>query len=114
MTCMMDRPSPSQPWPCASAWFAACSRRIRPPPAQELAKVSDLAQRAGKEIRHTLFTLRPLILESQGLVAAVRSIAEKMRDTFGQNVIVEMDEQLAGELGGRQAGARFSTSLKRP
>ncbi len=73
----------------------------------ELAKVSDLAQRAGKEIRHTLFTLRPLILESQGLVAAVRSIAEKMRDTFGQNVIVEMDEQLAGELEAGKQGLLF-------
>ena len=74
---------------------------------QELAKVSDLAQRAGKEIRHTLFTLRPLILESQGLVAAVRAIAEKMRDTFGQNVIVEMDEQLAGELESGKQGLLF-------
>ena len=74
---------------------------------QELAKVSDLAQRAGKEIRHTLFTLRPLILESQGLVAAVRAIAEKMRDTFGQNVIVEMDEQLAGELEAGKQGLLF-------
>ncbi len=73
----------------------------------ELAKVADLAQRAGKEIRHTLFTLRPLILESQGLVAAVRSIAEKMRDTFGQNVIVEMDEQLAGELEAGKQGLLF-------
>jgi signal transduction histidine kinase len=74
---------------------------------QELAKVSDLAQRAGKEIRHTLFTLRPLILESQGLVAAVRSTSEKMRDTFGQNVIVEMDEQLAGELEAGKQGLLF-------
>jgi signal transduction histidine kinase len=74
---------------------------------QELAKVSELAQRAGKEIRHTLFTLRPLILESQGLVAAVRSIADKMRDTFGQNVIVEMDEQLAGELESGKQGLLF-------
>ena len=78
-----------------------------PAAAQELAKVSELAQRAGKEIRHTLFTLRPLILESQGLVPAVRSIAEKMRDTFGQNVIVEMDEQLAGELELGKQGLLF-------
>lgn len=75
--------------------------------AQELEKVSELAQRAGKEIRHTLFTLRPLILESQGLVAAVRSTADKMRDTFGQNVIVEMDEQLASELETGKQGLLF-------
>lgn len=64
----------------------------------ELAKISDLADRAGKEIRHTLFTLRPLVLESRGLIAAVNSIAEKMRDTFEQTVHVEMDESLAEQL----------------
>jgi signal transduction histidine kinase len=73
----------------------------------ELTKIADLAQRAGKEIRHTLFTLRPLILESQGLIAAVRSIADKMRDTFGQNVAVEMDEQAARELEAGKQGLLF-------
>ena len=38
-----------------------------------------------------LFTLRPLVLESQGLVAALESMAEKMRETFGQNVIIQAD-----------------------
>lgn len=73
----------------------------------ELAKIADLAERAGKEIRHTLFTLRPLILESQGLCAAVRTIAEKMRDTFDQNVVVEMDEQLEAEMEPAKQGLLF-------
>ncbi|MFH1185465.1 MAG: GAF domain-containing sensor histidine kinase [Chloroflexota bacterium] len=73
----------------------------------ELTKISDLAQRAGKEIRHTLFTLRPLILESQGLGAAVQSIADKMRETFNQNVLVDVDEQLARELEAGKQGLLF-------
>ena len=73
----------------------------------ELAKISEIAQRAGKEIRHTLFTLRPLILESQGLEAAVRSIAEKMHDTFGQNVVVEMEEGITAELESGKQGVLF-------
>ena len=35
---------------------------------KELEKIEDLARRTTKEIRHMLFTLRPLVLESQGLV----------------------------------------------
>jgi signal transduction histidine kinase len=73
----------------------------------ELAKIAELAERAGKEIRHTLFTLRPLILESQGLAAAVQSIAEKMRDTFDQNVIVDMDERITRELEAGKQGLLF-------
>lgn len=70
----------------------------------ELHKIEDLARRTTKEIRHMLFTLRPLILESQGLVAALESMAEKMRDTYGQNVIVEADPQIISELElGKQA-----------
>jgi signal transduction histidine kinase len=37
----------------------------------ELMKIEELAHRTTKEIRHMLFTLRPLILESQGLKAAL-------------------------------------------
>ncbi|MBZ0276545.1 MAG: GAF domain-containing protein [Anaerolineae bacterium] len=37
----------------------------------ELQKVEDLARKTTKEIRHMLFTLRPLVLENQGLEAAL-------------------------------------------
>jgi signal transduction histidine kinase len=60
----------------------------------ELQKIEELAHRTTKEIRHMLFTLRPLILESQGLTAALTAMAEKMRETFGQNVIVNVDESV--------------------
>ena len=41
----------------------------------ELLRVEDLARRTTKEIRHMLFTLRPLVLEAQGLRAALESMA---------------------------------------
>jgi len=46
----------------------------------ELIRAEDLARRTTKEIRHMLFTLRPLVLESQGLHAALEAMAEKMLD----------------------------------
>jgi signal transduction histidine kinase len=73
----------------------------------ELLKIQELAQRAGKEIRHTLFTLRPLVLETQGLGAALNSLAEKMRDTFDQSVLVNIDEQQASEIETGKQGILF-------
>ncbi len=58
---------------------------------EELKKIEDMAMRTTKELRHMLFTLRPLILESQGLAAALQAMAEKMRETYGQNVVVQVD-----------------------
>jgi signal transduction histidine kinase len=60
----------------------------------ELEKVENIARRTTKEIRHMLFTLRPLILETQGLVAALQQLAIKMRETHDQDVYVELDDDL--------------------
>lgn len=60
--------------------------------AMELQKVEDLARRTSKEIRHMLFTLRPLVLETQGLVPALRELAKKMEETHNQRVILEVQE----------------------
>ena len=38
-----------------------------------------------------LFTLRPLILETRGLIAGLYQMADKMRDIHQQEVIVEAD-----------------------
>ena len=71
--------------------------------ADEIAKIEELARRTTKEIRHMLFTLRPLVLESQGLVPALDAMAEKMHETYGQNVIVEADPTLIPKIEtGRQ------------
>ena len=65
---------------------------------QELAKIEDLARLTTKEIRHMLFTLRPLVLESQGLVAALKAMAEKMQDTYSQKVLIEVDDAVLPEM----------------
>jgi len=75
--------------------------------AEELFKVEDLARRATKEIRHMLFTLRPLILESQGLVAALQSMAEKMKETYDQNVVIEANPEVVSQIEVGKQGVIF-------
>jgi signal transduction histidine kinase len=57
--------------------------------AEEIVKIEDLARRTIKEIRHMLFTLRPLVLESQGLIPALEAMAEKMHETYNQSVLID-------------------------
>jgi len=66
--------------------------------AEELYKIEDLARRTTKEIRHMLFTLRPLVLESSGLISALESMAEKMHETYGQNVVIQAEPEVVSEL----------------
>ena len=73
----------------------------------ELFRVEEMARRTTKEIRHMLFTLRPLVLESQGLRAALESMAEKMNETYGQNVQVDVNENLAEKLEIGKQGVIF-------
>jgi signal transduction histidine kinase len=73
----------------------------------ELQKIEELAHRTTKEIRHMLFTLRPLILESQGLNAALQAMAEKMRETYSQNVIVNVDESVLENMEMGKQGVIF-------
>ena len=75
--------------------------------ADELTKIEDLARRTTKEIRHMLFTLRPLVLESQGLVAALQAMAEKMKETYGQDVLVKVDESILPDLELGKQGVIF-------
>ena len=48
---------------------------------EEISRVEELARRTTKEIRHMLFTLRPLVLETQGLVAALEASIQKSHET---------------------------------
>ncbi|MFN2153428.1 MAG: GAF domain-containing sensor histidine kinase, partial [Anaerolineales bacterium] len=75
--------------------------------SDELQKIEDLARRTTKEIRHMLFTLRPLVLESQGLTAAFESMAEKMKETYDQTVLVSVDPALVPELEIGKQGVIF-------
>lgn len=65
---------------------------------EELYRTEEMARRTTKEIRHMLFTLRPLVLSSEGLRAALNSMADKMQETYDQNVIIEVEEDLVYDL----------------
>jgi signal transduction histidine kinase len=73
----------------------------------ELGRIEDLARRTTKEIRHMLFTLRPLILESQGLTAALQSMAEKMKETYSQVVYVKVEENITDAIEMGKQGVIF-------
>ena len=74
---------------------------------EELTKLEELAHRTTKEIRHMLFTLRPLILESQGLTAAVQAMADKMQETYNQKMIVSIEERVTTQLEMGKQGVIF-------
>jgi signal transduction histidine kinase len=81
--------------------------RDAPKAAEELFKIEEMARKTTKEIRHMLFTLRPLVLESQGLAAALESMAEKMRDTFNQKVIIQVDAEMVSQIDIGKQGVIF-------
>ncbi|MHB8133704.1 MAG: GAF domain-containing sensor histidine kinase [Anaerolineaceae bacterium] len=64
----------------------------------ELKRIENLARRTTQEIRHMLFTMRPLILESEGLTAALHAIADKTFLTYQQRVRVETNEQVINKM----------------
>jgi signal transduction histidine kinase len=74
---------------------------------EELKKVEDIARKTAKEIRSMLFTLRPLVLESQGLAAALNQLAEKMEETYGQAVAVRVLKDAEQVLDKHQQGVVF-------
>jgi signal transduction histidine kinase len=66
--------------------------------ALELRKMEDLARMTTREVRHMLFTLRPLLLESQGLETALQQLAVKTSELSGVEVTLEAYPQIAEAL----------------
>ncbi len=73
----------------------------------ELKKVEDLARKTTKEIRHMLFTMRPLVLENQGLGAALQQLADKTFETHEQKVTVRVARDVERLLDQHQQGVIF-------
>ena len=73
----------------------------------ELKKVEELARKTTREIRDMLFTLRPLVLESQGLEAALDQLCQKTIETHGQQVVSRVGEGVEAVLNGHQQGVIF-------
>ena len=85
-------------------------RQVNRDPAMaiaELEKVEAMARLTTKEIRHMLFTLRPLILESQGLTAALRQYADKIAETHDQPIALDLDRAVDQGLSRERQGVLF-------
>lgn len=52
----------------------------------EMAKVEELAREASRNIRGMLFTLRPLLLETEGLAAAIENVMQRHEELVGINM----------------------------
>ncbi|MCX7854920.1 MAG: sensor histidine kinase [Anaerolineae bacterium] len=73
----------------------------------ELVRIEELARRTTKEIRHMLFTLRPLILETHGLRAAIEQYIAKRMETDPLPIRLEAPEGVDGRLDKDQQGTIF-------
>lgn len=73
----------------------------------EIHKLEEIARQTTREIRHMLFTLRPLVLESKGLVPALRQLAAKVAETHDQQVIVEAEPESDRGLDTRAQAVAF-------
>jgi signal transduction histidine kinase len=74
---------------------------------EEVAKVEEMARQTTREIRHMLFTLRPLILESQGLGPALYQLALKARDSHEEDIQLEIDPGSTAGMDPGLQGALF-------
>jgi len=74
---------------------------------EELARIEELARRTTKEIRHMLFTLRPLILETQGLYPALEQYIAKRAETDPLPIHLEVQESTDKMLDKAQQGMVF-------
>jgi signal transduction histidine kinase len=75
--------------------------------SDELYKIEELARRTSKEIRQMLFTLRPLILESEGLRAALKDLSRKFTEMHDQKVYVDVDPQIESAMEVGKQGVVF-------
>jgi signal transduction histidine kinase len=73
----------------------------------ELQKVEDMARDTTKEIRHMLFTLRPLVLETQGLTPALKQFVDKMKDTHNLDVILQAQPNVDSSIDSHAQGVLF-------
>ncbi|MCD6344601.1 MAG: sensor histidine kinase [Anaerolineae bacterium] len=75
--------------------------------SKELKRLEDLARKTTKEIRQMLFTLRPLILETQGVAAALQQYVAKLAETDKLSIHFEAQEDVDRYLDKTAQGAIF-------
>ncbi len=57
---------------------------------EEIKTIEEIAVRTTKEIRTMLFTLRPVVLETQGLAAAIEQYADRVRELDHLNIKLDL------------------------
>lgn len=73
----------------------------------EVNRIREMAVRATEEIRHVMFTLRPLALEARGLGAALEQLRDKMDKTYAQPMMVRVHPDAERYLDKKQQGTLF-------
>jgi signal transduction histidine kinase len=74
---------------------------------EEIVKVEDIAQATTQEIRTMLFAMRPVILETQGLVPALSQYADRLNTTESFQVTVS-NRGYEGQLDSEAEGVVFA------
>lgn len=74
---------------------------------RELKQIEELAQHTTEEIRNMLFTLRPLALETEGLEAALKMMAEKTGELFHQKVTINIQPGIVEWMDSSQQAVVF-------
>jgi signal transduction histidine kinase len=74
---------------------------------EEIVKVEDIAQATTQEIRTMLFAMRPVILETQGLVPALSQYADRLNATESFQVTVS-NRGYEGQLDSEAEGVVFA------
>jgi signal transduction histidine kinase len=75
--------------------------------AEEVTKIEEMARVATQEVRMMLFTLRPVILETRGLVAALQQYADRLRQADNLNVQVDA-QRYGGQIDTEGEGVIFA------
>lgn len=65
----------------------------------ELFSLENLARRTTKDIRTLLFTLRPLVLETQGLKTALEKLIEQITESTDLRVVLDVQDNMERQLG---------------
>jgi signal transduction histidine kinase len=60
--------------------------------AEEIVLVRGTASRALQQIRSMIFELRPVILQTQGLIAALHTYVERLRETEDMTIHAELED----------------------
>jgi signal transduction histidine kinase len=73
----------------------------------EVENLRDISMRFVEELRHAMFTWRPLALESQGLGVSLEQLCQKMQQTYKQPMVSEVDPNAVAYLDQEQQYTLF-------